>query len=342
MNRILLHILVAVFGFMQVNYAQIEEVYAGLEDAETYFTHYLSPAINPFMYNMNNTWYSQADTHKKWGFDIQISATTSFVPEDEKSFVFDEREYNYLSLPSGNSQLLPTIAGGETNKQLNASNGTDSILIDVPDGIGHEWPEDFFIPLSLPLPMVQASLGLTGDTDVMIKFLPKSGKEEFKAGLTGIGIKQNLLKLFQEKDSTHTSKSSLSLLAAFTNAKVNYKPNNTGVDGENQEMQASVNTFTLQAIGGYDLKIVNFYFAMGYTGGSTALDALGTYQFDFNNNGSYESDEIMKDPVSMQFKKGGFRTTLGIRLNAGPVKLFTDYTFQKYASLSAGLAVSIK
>lgn len=342
MKRNVLTLLVSLFGLIQINYAQIEEVYAGIDDAETYFTYYLSPAINPLMHNMNNTWYTQADTHKRWGFDIQISASTSFVPEDEKRFVFNESEYNYLSLPSGTSAVLPTVAGDETNMQLNASNGTDSILIDVPDGIGHEWPEDFFIPLSVPLPMVQASLGLTGHTDVIVRFVPKSGSEEFKAGLTGIGVKQNLMKLFQEKDSSNNTKSSLSVLAAYTNAKVNYKPEDTGVDGDNQEMQATVNTYTFQAIGGYDLKIINFYVALGYTGGNTALDALGIYQYDFNENNTYEADETIEDPVSMNFKTGGFKTTFGLRLNAGPVKIFTDYTIQKYPSLSAGLAISIR
>lgn len=335
-------LLIAIFGIYSLSHAQIEEVYAGLDDAETYITHYLSPAVNPFMYNMNNNWYTEADTHQKWGFDIQISATTSFIPDDEKTFEFVESEYNYLSLETGTSSLLPTIAGDETNIQLNASNGTDSILIDVPDGIGHEWPENLFIPLSVPLPMLQASLGLTGHTDMIVRFVPKSGSEDFKVGLTGIGVKQNLMKLFQQKDSIKNTKSSFSVLAAYTNAKVNYKPEDSGVDGENQEMQASMNTFTLQAIGGYDLKIVNFYFAVGYTGGKTALDALGTYQFDFNGNNTYEAEETIEDPLSMNFKTGGFKTTLGLRLNAGPVKIFTDYTLQKYPSLSAGLAVSIR
>jgi hypothetical protein len=131
-------------------------------------------------------------------------------------------------------------------------------------------------------------------------------------------------------------------LGAFTNSYIVYTPNNSSVAGENQTIEMSVNTYTIQAIGDIDLKIVNFYLGIGYTGGTTNLEALGTYKYDFDNNGSYSSDEIIIDPMLLKFDISGMKTTAGVRFNLGPIKVFADYTLQKYASIAAGLAVSIR
>jgi hypothetical protein len=103
-----------------------------------------------------------------------------------------------------------------------------------------------------------------------------------------------------------------------------------------------INSYTLQVIGDIDLKIINFYLGMGYTTGNTNLDALGTYEFDFDDNGTIESDEIITDPIKLDFAISGVKTTIGTRLNLGPVKIFGDYTLQKYSSITVGLALSIR
>ena len=52
--------------------------------------------------------------------------------------------------------------------------------------------------------------------------------------------------------------------------------------------------------------------------------------------------ETISNPVNLDFEANGIRTTLGARLNLGPIKIFGDYTFQKFNTLSAGLAISIR
>jgi hypothetical protein len=331
--------LISLFFIGQI-YAQLEEIFSARDDAQTYLNHYMNPAMQGFMYDFNNAWYTTGKTHKKWGFDLTISGTASMIPETDQTFVFNPSEYNYLSL-SGSNTTLPTAAGGETNAQLTATNENGSITFNALEGLGNEWPEDFFIPISIPSPMVQVGLGLPTKTDVKLRWVPTIHRNEVTFGLVGLGAQHDLTQYFDIIDKVPGL--SISVLGAFTNAHVDYLPKDTGVAGQNQKLEMRINTYTLQAIGDLDVKFVNFYLGMGYTAGKTNLDALGTYQYDFNNDGVYNTDdETIVDPLQMAFTMSGFKTTAGVRFNLGPVKLFADYTLQKYNALTAGLAISIR
>ena len=337
MKKIIISLLL--FTISGLSYGQLEEVFAARDDAAIYTKQYLNPAMKGLMYNLNNGWYTSGKTHKKLGFDITIFASTSIVPDEDKVFQFIASDYNYLSISSGSS-TLPTVAGGTTNTVLEATNDGDSITFDAINGIGDEWPENFFIPVSVPTPMVQLGLGLPNKTDIKLRFFPNTNKDGVSYGLFGIGVQHNLSQYFKVLDKIPTL--NISGLGAFTRANVIYTPDNTGVSGNNQSIEMQINSYTLQVIGDIDLKIINFYLGMGYTTGNTNLDALGTYEFDFDDNGTIESDEIITDPIKLDFAISGVKTTIGTRLNLGPVKIFGDYTLQKYSSITVGLALSIR
>lgn len=320
--------------------AQIEKLFSARDDAQKYLNYYMAPAVNGLMYNLNNSWYTTGKTHKKWGFDFTVNASVSMIPEDEKSFLFKSTEYNHLSISSG-SATLPTVASGTTTTQLTATNNAEnSISMNAVNGVGDQWPINFFIPVSIPTPMIQVGLGIPSGTDVKLHYVPKITQDELSFNLIGVGLQHDLTQHLKALDKIPTLH--VSALGAFTNSYIVYTPKNSSVAGENQTIEMSVNTYTIQAIGDIDLKIINFYLGLGYTGGITNLEALGTYKYDFDNNGSYSSDEIIIDPMLLKFDIFGMKTTAGVRFNLGPIKVFADYTLQKYASITAGLALSIR
>lgn len=319
--------------------AQLEFIFAARDDAATYTKQYLNPAMNGLMYNLSNGWYSTGKTHKKFGFDLTISASAAIIPDSEKMFKFVASDYNFLSI-SSNSSELPTIAGSTTATQLEASSNGGSITFGAIDGVGGEWPKNFIIPVSVPSPMVQLSLGLPTKTDVKLRFFPKTNKNGISYELIGFGLQHNLSQHIKALDEIPTL--TISGLAAFTNATITYTPDPVNVSGSNQRMEMHINSYTLQAIGDIDLKIVNFYLGMGFTSGNTSLSALGTYQFDFNDNDSIESDEEIIDPIELDFAVSGFKTNLGARLNLGPLKIFGDYSIQDYSSITLGIVFSLR
>lgn len=330
------------------HYAQIEQLFSAKADAEKYLNQYIAPGLNGLMYNMNNGWYSTSRTHKAWGFDISISAMAAIVPNSETTFQFIAADYQNLSLDSG-SNLLPTLAGGNSTSQLSVTNDYgDVITFDAPDGLATEWPKQIPFDAAMPMAMLQIGLGLPGKFDVKVRYFPKSTfQDEMTAQLFGIGVQHNVSQYFTEnkKDSlgnVKPSKFNVSILGAYTKTKTSYHPKKSNVPGSNQQLNFAMKNFTLQAIAGYDFKFINFYLGTGYTGGSSNIDALGTYQYDFDTDGSYTADETFVDPLHLAYDIAGFRTTAGVRLNLGPVKIFTDYTFQKYNAITAGFAISIR
>jgi|JI8StandDraft_1071087.scaffolds.fasta_scaffold04914_5 hypothetical protein len=336
-NKLILALLIL---FTSQTYAQLEEVFAARDDAQTYLNHYLSPVMNGLMYNLNNGWYHTGKTHDKWGFDLTLTASASIIPEAEKMFVFDAAEYNYMSISSGSNEL-PTAAGSETSTVLMATNDDgDSVTFDALQGVGDKWPSNFFIPVSVPTPMIQAGVGIPSGTDVKLRYFPKTTNEELAYSLLGIGIQHDLTQHLQFLDKIPTLH--ISALGSFTQAQLTYTPTESPVEGEGQRMEMKVGTYTLQVIGDIDLKLVNFYLGMGYTGGATNIDALGTYQYDYDENGSFEADETVTDPMHLNFEINGFKTTAGVRFNFGPVRFFADYTLQKYPAIATGLALSLR
>lgn len=315
--------------------AQIEQIFAAKEDASTYVEHYLSPAINGLMYDLNNGWYSRSKTHKKFGFDVSFTASIAIIPDNEKYFQFVASEYDNLTLQGGDGQL-PTIAGNETNDVLETTVSGIALPINALDGYGDKWLKEFFIPISIPTPMIQAGFGLPFNTDIKLRFFPNTEREGIAFNLFGLGLKHNISQYFTKSDSELFT---LSALGAFTKTNVTYSPNAANIPGSNQTLEIDIQAYTAQAIAGVNLTFVNFYLGFGYVGGTTDLGVKGTYNFDLTGDGI--TDIPVDDPFDLNFEMAGFKTTLGTRFNLGPVKIFGDYTFQEYPSITAGVAYSM-
>ena len=325
------------------NAQDLEYMFQAKNDATTYIQHYMAPGMNGLMYNLNNGWYSTGKTHNVLGFDLTVTASAAMIPASETTFTFDPSEYgDDFGLVGGGSAELPTVAGGTTTEQLEITYGSDSVVIDAVDGVGEEWKENIPIdmPVSIPTPMVQVGIGLPSKTDIKLRYFPDSETDGVKYGLLGVGVQHNISQYIKALDSV--PRVTFSALGAFTKAHTSYVPtNDTGdVVMNNERIEMNINAYTFQLIGDYDLKFINFYLGLGYTAGKTTLGAYGTYKYDTNENGTFEEDEIVKDPINLEFTITGFRTTAGARINLGPIKIFGDYTYQKYPSVSAGFALS--
>ena len=75
------------------------------------------------------------------------------------------------------------------------------------------------------------------------------------------------------------------------------------------------------------------------------LDLLGTYDLEYETGQPAPNDtvtETVTDPLNLDFKASGLRTTLGARISLGFFKIFADYTLQEYNTLSAGIAFSFR
>lgn len=335
---LLLIILVPFLGKSQ----DIEQfLLAGTEDASKLTENYVRPVSKGFMYGLNNGWYSTARTHKKLGFDITFVANLAKVPGKDEMFKFVASDYSNITLANGSSDIQ-TLMGGNNNTTLQASidagGGTYNLAnFDMPDGIGSDLPMN-----AVPTATLQVGVGIPGiDADLKLRYLPKVGTSDLEVGMFGIGIQKDLSKMLKV-DKTPIS---ISALIAYTKLTSEYDiQGDSGFDGSGQLMEFTTNAYTIQAIASVNLKLIEFYAAVGYNTAKMDVDIKGTYDLEYtdvNTNTTIVSKTLI-DPVSVDFKANGVRATIGTRLNMGFFKLFGDYTIQEYNTITAGIAFSFR
>lgn len=332
---------------------------SGKEDASIYLGNYMQPIFKGLVYNLNGGWYHSGKTHKKYGFDITINANASFVPQNEKSFVFNNLDYTVLELDGTNTTTnLPTVMGQTSSQKINVKVPIDALGNIIPNG-STEIPVGFRVasfetldgiedelPVSaVPAAMIQIGIGLPSKTDVKLRYIPNVGKEDVTFNLLGIGFQHNLLQHFSIADRVPIF--DLSILAAYTTSTTQYTPKNSSI-GINQETTIKVNAYTAQLVANLDFKIVNFYAGLGYSAGNASMQVKGDYTYTYNlenttglPTGNFVTQTI-HDPIDINYDLNGVKATIGARLNLAWFKIFADYSFQGYNTANAGIAFSFR
>jgi len=314
---------------------------AGSEDASKLTENYVNPVAKGFMYGLNNGWYTTARTHKKFGFDITFVANLAQVPSKDEVFNFVASDYQNLSLVSGPSEIQ-TLMGGKNTTVLQSKietggNSFDYANFEIPDGIGDDLPMN-----AVPSVTLQVGIGIPViDADLKLRYLPKVGSSDLKVGMFGLGIQKSLSKMLKI-DKTPFD---VSALVAFTNLSAEYDiQGDSGFDGSAQMLEFSTNAITFQAIASVNLKLIEFYGALGYNTAKTDVDIKGIYELEYTDvdSGMTVMSETLTDPVSVDFDASGVRATLGTRLNLGFFKIFADYTVQEYNTITGGIAFSFR
>lgn len=348
MNKVIVFF-VLIFSAQNIKSQELESILLAADDAALLTKNYLNPAVKGLMYSMNGGWYTTAKVHKKFGFDITISANVSLVPSNAEFFNFIPSDYNFLSLPNGET-TIPTVMSEstfETEVDVRIPNGDGTFKVGsftMPGGIGAD------LPLNAVLtPMVQFGFGLPTKTDLKIRYVPNmSFGDDFASGLIGIGLQHDITQYLGPIKKLPLS---ISILAAFTSLNATYTLDNEdftdNVSVNNGEADFRLNTYTIQAIGSLDFKIITFYGSLGYNGGKTTANMKGHYTLtydleDSNGNVIGTVNESISDPLNLGFDINGMRATLGTRLNLGFFKIFADYSFQEFNTVSAGIALSFR
>ncbi|WP_321309503.1 DUF6588 family protein [Marinifilum fragile] len=313
---------------------------AGTEDASKLTEKYVNPVSKGFMYGLNNGWYSTARTHKKLGFDITLVANLAKVPSKDETFQFIESDYSNITLANGSSKIQ-TLMGGENNTTLQARIKTDMGEVKLtdfvmPDGIGDDLPMN-----AVPTATLQVGIGIPGiNSDLKVRYLPKVGSSDLEVGMFGIGLQKSLSKMLKI-DKTPVD---ISALIAYTRLTSEYDiQEDSGLNGSGQKMEFKTNAYTFQAIASVNLKLIEFYGAVGYNTAKMDVDIKGSYDLEYTLEGTGATvKETVVDPVSVDFDASGVRATLGTRLNLGFFKIFGDYTIQEYNTITGGIAFSFR
>ena len=307
------------------------------EDARILAEGYTAPIGKTLTYALNSGWATSAKTHKKLGFGLTIGGAAPFVPDVDQ--VFTPTGLTSLSVPYGS---LSTVFGEGGDQELNFS-FSESVLgneieyegkLSFPGGLKDELPLG-----TVPAPIVQASVGVVFDTDLLVRFIPTMEMQGSTFSLTGFGLKHNIMQYFGPLDKLPLN---VSVLAALSKASFEYDLSDStfGGNSTNRKMTFEADTFTIQALASIDLPIISAFAGLGYNAGDSQFNVSGDYSIDYGITGI--GPRILKDPISIASDASGVMGIVGARLNLLFLKIFANYTVQEYNTLTAGISFNFR
>ncbi len=348
MKKIKLLVLLFAFSFSHIKAQDFGGILeAGAADAQLYFEQYVGPIGASLSNGLGAGWYNTAKPHKLLGFDLTAGFNIANIPTSERTFNFNDVNWNNLQLASGSSATLPTTVGGFTNSRLvipaNVAidlGGGESItyeeelVFDALDGFD---AEDLPV-VGFPVPFAQLGIGLPKSTDLKIRIIPATDIEDVSLSLIGFGIMHDIkqwvpgLKQVPFDLSGFIGWTRLSIDSDYESSSPEYSANGA------TEITAS--SFTMQGIISKKLAIFTPYVGLGFIAGSSSLDVTGRYTYTESSTGE---SVTVNDPVSLDFDGGSSaRLNAGLRIKLLILTFHAEYALQKYNTLTAGVGISIR
>ncbi|WP_441000217.1 DUF6588 family protein [Fodinibius sp. SL11] len=360
---------ILLFGFFTFNaaptFGQIGDIgdilQSGREDANTLARAYLEPFGSGFGASLNTGWTNTAETHGKFGFDVTVSSGLAIVPDGAKSFNVNELGLQQLEL-EGSNPNSPTINGADESGSLLAAyeevNGNREKLLEfnMPEGSGFGY---------VPAPMIKAGVGLVKDTELMLRYTPKTKIGDFgNFNLFGVGAKHGINQWLPGGKMLPVN---LSVMFGYTNMEVGSDldltandviddPNRTenpynASQWEGQTIELNTDAWTINALVGKSLPIISVYGGVGYEASTFSITTPGSYptvvpneafQSDPQNNEPLIVDAV-DEPIDVSIDgDNGFRALAGFRLKFTVLHISGSYTLSNYSSYNLGVGISFR
>ena len=305
---------------------------AGLADAERFGKDYLYPVSEGALHSISNGWYNSGASKPLGGFEISVIGNMAHFGNKDNKKYFELHTAEYANLK---------FEDGSTSKWISTGLGDLEgirVYVEGEGPLGITVREDFELPSGLaseninfvPSAFLQGSVGLFKGTELKARFLPKINTDEVSVGLYGFGIQHEITQHFPGERFFPVA---ISAVIGYTHLDGTYDFTNTDIiEGENQRIDAKMNTWTFQAVASTKLSVLNFYGSLGYMKGRSVMDVLGTYRV---RSGPFQ--HTYTDPFTVNGEASGIRANIGAKLKLGFFRLNADYTLAEFNSLSVGL-----
>ena len=274
---------------------------------------YISPLAISLGTALNNGWYNTAKPHKLGGFDVTFTANFVLIPDEAKTFNITEKGGAYFT--------------GEETATIFGEDGGEITYTDVWGGEeSSTMPPGLAIPI-IPIPMLQAGIGLIKGSEINIRYFPKKESSAGEVSLFGIGVKHDVLQWLPIVDKIPLT---VSVQAGYT--QLDYKKEPI-LDGRTAKLNLSATTFNL--ILSKKLLMFTPYIGVGYnsTGSNFSLD---DYRI-----GSVEIDGEWFEEVTIESYNEP-KINVGFRFNITVLALQANYTFSKYPVATLGAGISLR
>jgi len=285
-----------------------------IAQAEKLIEAYFTPMAGSFGAGLNSGWYNTAKPHSLGGFDLTLTLNTVIIPSSAKTFNIKTAGGDVFT---SNDNEASTIFGNADATKMTYNNNSTGLDVDF------EMPGGFKTP-AIPLPMIQAGIGLIKNTAIDIRYMPMLNVgDNINVNLFGIGIKHDLLQWIPGIGDAIPM--SLSLQGGYASL-------NTELEILGQEVSLKTKATTINLVASKKLLILTGYVGLGYNSATTTFAADANFDLD-----GLQFDE----KVEVAFESNNnLRTNIGLRLNITVLTIQADYTFAEYPTATLGLGVS--
>ncbi len=318
---------------------------AGKEDAEVLVKAYLQPLPSGIGAGLNGGWVTSASAHKTLGFSIQIKGSLAFIPELGQAFDVSNLSLNNVRAADPSETISPTIGGiDELGPEVVVEDdGQEVARFNLPQGSGIHF---------VPAPMIQASVGLIKNTDVIIRYIPEVEIGDYgNFQMMGAGLQHELTQWLPAGSFIPID---ISVMAGYTridlSSRLNLDPQPNAIPDptysgnyENQRAAVSFDTFTAKLIVGKDLSFVSVYGAVGYETATMEVALMGDYPVPVAGPAGTTRTITVTDPLIYdQEGENKWSLTGGVKLKLFFFDIYGSYTLAEYPVLTAGVGFSFR
>lgn len=331
-------------------------VLAGQGDAELLSRAYLQPFANGFGADLNSGWFRSARTHKFLGFDFAVMASTAVAPSADGTFDLSALQLSHVRLSNSSTDPnTPTVIGpGDSGPGIevyweNPRTGRSEVVetFTMPPGIDFRY---------VPSLMVQGSLGLFFNTDVILRFFPESEIHEDlgELGILGIGLKHDLMQWIPGAEAAPFD---LAIFAGWTSLTARTgldlfldpledQPN---IDFSNQKVELETNTYAMSLILSKKMSLVTLFGSVGFEKATHHLELKGEYavsSIEIRPTSPRFGERIttvISNPVDVSLNGvNSLRASLGLQVSLLFLNIHGIYTFADYPVANAGVTFSVR
>ncbi len=328
--------------FQGLAQGDLDQLLKGSKADVAYLTSgYISPFLKTYAAGINQGWYNTAKPHKIAGFDFTASIAMVKVPTSDKSFTVNNNQLNnvYLKNSSTGGTVLNPVTGvgqiptvfGSNEEPTFESKSTNGSAIAGTEFKGPGGIEDFdqFLGGRVPVPVLNAGIGLPKGTELKIRWTPEIDFGDGQLKMLGFGVMHDIK---QHIPGIKMLPFDLSAMVAYSKMEVGVSLNDNGT----QRGEFTVKGTSIQAMISKKISVITPYAGIGYGTGTSSLAVKGDYDLDGDNVAE------TKDPVTVEEKVAGPRFTAGLRLKLLIFTFHADYTLQKYSTFTTGFGLSIR
>ena len=290
-----------------------------INQAEKLIEAYFTPMSESFGSGLNSGWYNTAKPHSLGGFDLTFTLNTVIIPNSAETFNIKEAGGDVFT---SNSEEASTIFGSIETTEMTYNPS----LLPAPTGVTTFDMPGGFETLAIPLPILQAGIGLIKNTAIDIRYMPMLNLGDVgKVNLFGVGIKHDLLQWIPGIGDVVPM--SLSLQGGYTTLDTELK-----IAG--QEVSLNTKATTINLVASRKLLMVTGYAGVGYNSSTT----------NFSADANFELSGIkFQERITMDFEsKNNLRANVGLRFNITLLTIQADYTFAEYPTATLGVGVSLR